>query len=768
LPVTTPTNAHTPQPPARAGWCRSSRRLSALRSVLAAVAVGVLYAGSASPVIAGETCANAAVRAQTSSTGLPDCRGYELVSSPYKAGFPVDPGALGFTDDGIVSYRSLGSFAGNAEGAPLIRYHATRSAAGWMTTALSPSEVVYNTAGTTAIESVDLRESLWKLSPRDALPGDKIGFYLRGLDGAFTRVGDAEDDALGTRVVVGGSADFGHLVFNHGPQGDVLTALYEYVGIGNGASARAVSVDNDGQPQAPICPNSVSADGRVIVYTVGCPLGMRQVWARVGGSATVAVSGSECTRSSGDPGGACNAVSGAEYAGGAVDGSRVFFTTSQQLVNGDTDTGDDLYACDIPAGVPVPVGSANPCSSLTEVSGAATNAQVESVVAVSDDGSRVYFVAQGVLAGNLGVGEVGANAGAHNLYVWERDGAHPAGTTRFVAGLDANDLGQAQMTPDGRYLLFLTANRLVTGGPDADDDGGAVDAYRYDAVTNAIVRVSTSVTGSGGNGSGLDVSMIRGASSMTADGSTVIFDSAEALSVGDTDGVTDVYAWHDDGRVSLISAGGGQSAGISSSGRDIFFSTDVPVLAVDGDFNKDIYDARVGGGFAPVQTTPCSGDECRGQRSQPPSLAGPPPAVPGGPGGIEVSPAFSLRAVSAAQRKALALTGKVSLTVTSNAPGTIGVRATATIGGRSASVGSARRTLTAPGRVALVLTLSKRARSQLAGRGKLAVRVVVSHSKVALDRSVTLRLVHAKAKAKRSAKRADARRPVGGVGGGRS
>ena len=40
-------------------------------------------------------------------------------------------------------------------------------------------------------------------------------------------------------------------------------------------------------------------------------------------------------------------------------------------------------------------------------SGTGANAQVENVVAVSEDGARVYFVAQGVLADNLGVGDVG-------------------------------------------------------------------------------------------------------------------------------------------------------------------------------------------------------------------------------------------------------------------------------------------------------------------------------------------------------------------------
>jgi Tol biopolymer transport system component len=766
------TRTHQPRHPrsgapcVRAGWRGSSWRLSALRGVLAAVVIGVLSASSVSPAAADDVCANAAVRAQANSTGLPDCRGYELVSSPYKEGFQVEPGLfLRFTDDGIVSYASAGSFADNPLEVLLNRYHATRSAAGWVTTSPAPPSQIYNTASETVQgESADLRSTLWTMSRRN-VAGEKSGYYLRGPDGTFTRIGDRVDDVLGVGYVAGVSDDLKHVVFNHGNG----STLFEYVGTGNAGPPRAASVDNQGHEQG-ACINSVSSDGRVIVYSTGCGVGTPQVWARASGSATVAVSGSECTRTAGDPDGACNGVSAASYAGGAVDGSRVFFTTSQQLVNGDTDTGQDLYACDIPSGAPAPVGAANPCTTLTEVSGTATDAQVENVVAISKDGSRVYFVARGVLAGNLGVGDVGASTGtgAHNLYVWDRDDAHPAGTTRFVARLDASSLGRAQMTSDGRYLLFLTAGSMVTDGPGADTDG-AMDAYRYDAVTKAMVRVSKSVSGGGGNGQGYDVSLIP-ALSMTADGSTVIFDSAEPLSVGDTDGVTDVYAWHDHGGVSLISAGGGGSLGISPSGRDIFFSTGTQVLAGDRDFNIDIYDARVGGGFAPVQTTPCSGDECRGQHSQPPSLAGPLSAGSGGLGEVAVSPAFSLRAVSAAQRKALAATGKVSLTVTTNAPGTINIKATATIGGRSVTVGSARRTLTAAEKIAVRLTLSKKARSQLAARGKLSVRIAVSHSKVALDRSLTLRLVYAtpKAKAKRSAKRAHAQRSGVGVGGGRS
>jgi hypothetical protein len=760
--------------------CGGLWRVAVGRGVVAVVVAGLLLVGIASPAVADDTCANAVVRAQTGSTGLPDCRAYETVSPSYKQGFAVDPSNfIGFTDDGIVSYQSFGSFAGNPQGTVVHSYHAARSSHGWMTTALGPPDWLYDTEGDIAeAESDDLRQSMWRIVSRRSVPSDKSGFYLRDSDGAFTRVLDA-DDALGPRLALWVADDFARVVFNHGSQGPTLTALYEHVGIGNDDPPRAVSVDNHGdQTPANSCLNDVSADGRVIVYTAGCDGGITQVWARVGGSASVAVSGSECTRSPGDPDGACNGAFPASYAGEAVDGSRVFFTTRQQLVNGDTDTGNgvdpsagnDLYACDVPAGVPAPVGAANPCASLTQVSSAATDAHVESVAAISQDGSRVYFVARGVLADNLGVGDVGpaTGANAHNLYLWERDGAQAAGVTTFVARLADKDgqpdLEAARLTPDNRYLLFLTGSKLVDSGPGSDEDGGTVDAYRYDSVTKVMVRVSTSVSGGGGNGPGFDVSLAR-STSMSDDGGTVIFDTDEALSSADVNGASDVYSWHD-GQVALISAGGGDAMGISSSGRDIFFLTSAQVLASDGDFNSDIYDARVGGGFALAQTpSPCSGDGCQALRNLPPSLAAPSAAV--GVGGMSEAPStFSVRPVSAAQRRALVASGKVRLTVTTNASGLVLVKATATIGGRSVTVGSARRAVTAPGKVGVSLSLSKQARRELAARGRLTVRVAVSHSKVALDRLVTFKLVRSKAKAKRLTRRA--RVSVVGVSGGRS
>jgi hypothetical protein len=730
-----------------------ARRLR-LGVVLAAAVAGLLPGGGTSSAIAADVCANAAQRLQSGSTGLPDCRAYEMVSAPYKEGFPILLGSAAFTEDGTVSYQSRGALAGNALGNSSNLYHAERSAAGWTTTSLDPPGTIFDTslgevANPVVAESADLRWSLWRMYRRDTESPADVGAWLRSPDGAFARIGDA--------VLIPGAspADLSHVIVGVG-------TLSEYVGTGNDGPPRPVSISNGGEQLGGACLLNTSPDGRVLVFGTGCVgAASAQLWARVGGTATVAVSGSECTRDAGDAGGLCNGVSPATYWGGAVDGSRVFFTTSQQLVNGDTDQTDDLYACDMPAGAPVPVGSANPCASLAEVSGAASDAQVGRVVSVSMDGSRVYFVAKGVLADNLDVGGVGALAGADNLYRWDRDEGKPSGQTTYVARLaGGDDLTRAQMTPDGRYLLFVTVNGLAPG--DADS---AKDVYRYDAVTHTVVRVSgavTTVPGGGGNAPGFDVA-VPVKSAMSADGSTVIFDTAEALVRGDDNGIEDVYSWHE-GQVSLISIGGGSALAITPSGRDLFFLTAAQVLGADRDANNDIYDARLGGGFVPAQAPPpCFGDQCQSERSQPPSLAIPPAVRPSGGVG-RVPSVFSVRPVSAAQRRAFAATGKVSLTVTTNAPGTINARATAAIGGRSVAVGSGRRTLASAGKVAVTLMLSKKARAQLAARGRLTVKVAVSHSKVALDRSVTLRLVRPKAKAKAGR----AHRSVVRVGGGRS
>jgi hypothetical protein len=760
--------------------------LRAARTLVTALAACVFTLGyTAAPTLADE-CPNAALRAQNNSTRLPDCRAYEMVSPPFKEGFAITPQT--FSDGGAVSFTSVGQFAGNALGVLFNEYVSTRSSAGWATVSPGPSAVTFLTFINPMVEglSADLGSTLW-LSRRRVAPVDaELQYYLRGPDGSMTRVGPGAVPGMDqVPFTHGASADLSHILFSHGGNygtgSAANAALYEHVGTGNNGPARPVSVDNNGQQvTAEACPagtatsgsgRTMSVDGRVIVFGSGCGSGgTAQLWVRVGGSATVAVSGSECTRSPADPNGPCNGVAPPDYEGMADDGSRVFFTATQQLVNSDTDTSSDLYACEIPAGAPAPVGAANPCSSLIRISGIASSARVQNVAAVSDDGAHVYFTAQGVLADNLGINDAAPVDGESNLYLWTKDAAHPAGQVTFVTSLPDGGIAApgAQTTADGRYLVFGTSSRLVIAGPGVDTDS-AVDVYRYDADRRTMVRVSTAVSGSGGNSPDLGATLNKGAvkndvsvqrsnrrsvTAMTSDGSTVVFETGEALSADDINGGIDVYVWHDDGRVSLISdgvsrvrvasnsdrVGGGGNPWITPSGHDIFFTTNARLTGLDGDVNADIYDARVGGGFDLTQRAACSGDGCQGQRSALPNLAGPSSAAAGDLSAGDAAAGFSLRAVTAAQRKRLATTGRVKLTVTANTAGTVSAAATMILAGKPARVGSARQTMTRAGRATLALTLSKKARARLAARGRLTVKVVVSHSKVPRGRSVTLRL----------------------------
>ena len=631
-----------------------TRRLVSALATLAAVGAGALGA-AATPALA-DGCPNEQLRSENNSTRLPECRAYEMVTPLYTQGFPVE--ARAFSDEGAFSYLSTGSFAGNGFSTVSNQYVASRSSAGWATTSLNPPAATFSGTiadGAEALSS-DLRLSLWRLQRREP-PADAGEFYyLRGPDGSMTHVGSANVPGVieANGFLERASADLSHILFAHGGTGSgssAEAALYEFVGTGNEGPARPVSVDNNGNQVPPeACAQGMSSDGRVITFGSECKEGLLQQWARVGGSATIAVSRSECTRTAGDPGGLCNGLAPARFTGMADDGSRVFFTTTQQLVNGDTDQTNDLYECDIPPGAPAPVGEANPCASLTEASGNATGADVQGVVKVSEDGSHVYFVAKGVLASNLGTNDAAPVAGDEDLYVWEKDAAHPAGRTTFVTDLESGIGLRPQTTADGRYLVFSTASRLL-----ASDTDEAPDVYRYDAQTRTLLRLSTDTSGTGGNAPGVEATLFFTGSAMSADGSTVVFDTAEALSPADTDGTQDVYEWHE-GQVSLISGGGGHAVGITPSGQDIFFLTGVIELAR----GKSVFDARVDGGFPTTTPELCSGEACQGAPAPQPQPPGTTASAafngPGSPLTAETAPANpKSKPQTAAQKLAKAL-----------------------------------------------------------------------------------------------------------------
>ena len=228
---------------------------------------------------------------------------------------------------------------------------------------------------------------------------------------------------------------------------------------------------------------------------------------------------------------------------------------------------------------------------------------------------------------------------------------------------------------EGGFLVFSTYARLITSGPEADADD-AQDVYRYDAGSGShpptLVRVSVGEAGHDANGNGDDREVIgavnnepvRGADAriqqaatnlvpneergvvrraVSEDGSRIVFTTAEPLSEAASNGLENVYEWHE-GVVSLISSGSAtepdEDPVITPSGRDVFFTTTAGLVPGDTDGEADIYDARSEGGFppTPAQAEACSGDGCQGPLTNPAPLLVP-GSVSQAPGGNLAAPA---------------------------------------------------------------------------------------------------------------------------------
>lgn len=655
-----------------------------------------------------QSCPNDALRAENSSLALPECRAYEMISYPEKAGFPAAPWGLGESASPItVGYSAgAGNIARSGQGDTGQNYYvARRTVNGWETipdlngpdgSLFSGPQALRYPLARPYFYSGNLLTSLWNIEPNENSFNHRRP-WLRIPDGSFSALGEELFGEDGGEFSASDgndhfSLDLTHLLFDgtsggfgehpYGP------GVYEYVGTGNGAPTR-VDLDNLGDPISGCGAESpservannvgISADGRAAVFIVngsslcdsseGPPAD--EIWARVGGSGGAAydVSESLCTRTAGDPGGACNAPSDPTFVGVASDGSRVLFTTRQQLVNGDTDQTKDLYACDMLSSTPAAGKRGNPCAQLTEVSGAASGANVDRIFTTSEDGSTAYFTSKAVLATNEDALDETAKGGENNLYVWRQDVSHPDGETSFLGALEnPGDAAEhfnpkygirhrefPQTTDDGRYFVFCTKDRLVP--TDTDESR---DVYRYDAETGEMSRVSVNSLGIGGNANfnaeitsqinpfqntAASQSLAAYPHPSVANDGTVVFVTPEALSPVDGNEAPDAYLWRK-GKTSLITTASVGSMEplfgrndnwvfIDKSGEDVFFTTPQPLVAGDSDEVPDLYDARIGGGFKPGVKLACSGEACQPAPSAPPAAPNPATSVGGSEGNVK-------------------------------------------------------------------------------------------------------------------------------------
>lgn len=252
-----------------------------------------------------------------------------------------------------------------------------------------------------------------------------------------------------------------------------------------------------------------------------------------------------------------------------------------------------------------------------------------------------------------------------------------------LSSVTVGGVSQAEVSPDGRYFYYFgTAAGVPASG-----------VMRYDSVENVLECISCASpfdpepkqpaflveTNFGGIPSGLSGGL-PAYTSVSGNGEFAFFTTPAALVPQDANGEipietavgglysdpgettspsSDVYEWRREGVdgcaraqgcLALISDGRKgyhvDLLGEADEGRDVFFYSRSQLVPQDTDSAGDIYDARIGGGFAPPPAPPveCEGDACATPPVAPNdvtpssmSFAGagnqtPPAAVPSKPG----------------------------------------------------------------------------------------------------------------------------------------
>ncbi len=567
---------------------------------------------------------------------------------------------------------------------------------------------------------------------------DDQSFYLRDPFAdelvSVTALGSGEPSYGGM------SDDLSH-VFS-GSEGGVL---YEWVG----GLTRLVSVDAGGVPFAG--PSqfgsgnrrryAVSRDGEHAFFSTPVGSDQTEIYRRSHGTTTTLVSPSQ--RSAPDPQGSKVKV----FEAGSPDGGRVLFSSSEELTDdantGPSRAGRDLYRYDVSSDTLVDVTADDDPD----------GGRFVGLLGASDDADWVYYVARGQVA-------EGATAGRPNVYLWRDDGT-AGGETRFIATLsdlelDAfgdydlqlnSDFRFARVTADGRALVFHSPTSLT-----GYRNQGFAEVFIYEADANGgegvLSCVSCRPNGTPAHGDSAvpkGFSQVRMGSvvsrALSSDGRRVFFNSADALVPEDVNGEFDVYEW-EAGRLRLVSTGtspdGSDFVGASEDGDDVFFITRDRLVGQDADGLKDVYDARVGGGFAsqnPVVEAPCVGEACRAALSGRPPAGDPASRAAGGEG--DYARLFSVAGISARQRRLLASRGRVTVRVDVTRPGRIDVRALR----GSKTVGSGSRIAKAAGLAKVTVKLTRSARRSLSRRGRLRLRLVVRFGGESETATIDLRRV---------------------------
>jgi hypothetical protein len=674
--------------------------------VVAANALGVTVGPDetfTTTTAAESSCSNESFR-EGFSAGLPDCRAYELVSpSQADSGEPeVKYGStqgdvtVAATNGERMAYISMSGLAGSQTAAE--SFLATRGPDGWTSESLIPRQSGYPgwecpstgvampafSSGLSSGVLLDGRNQQEVEENNETSDGNGSNQGPCGADSPELVSGEphgfanlfVRDNDTGSYQLVdvtppgvapasahfdAASSDLSHIVFDEHAQ---LTAnapggfddLYEW----SGGVVRLVTVLPGGAPavgslavgdglhadsgegvaaQAHV----ISSDGSRVFFSADGDLYVREnaeqppidECSAPGRACTVQLDASQA----GGPGG------GGTFMDAGADGSRIFFLDEASVrLTADTVAGSgmNLYEYDLESGT---------LSDLTS----AGHAEVAGVSGISEDGSVVYFLADGVLASNENANKEVAEAGKPNLYV--ENGA----STNFIAALASTGGDQcvlrdgcARVASNGAFFAF-TSLRDLTGYDNLDASTGEPDpeVFLYDAGSHALSCASCNPSGEAPT-AGATLNTGLGGTAYPhdlADSGRLFFETDESLLPSDTNGQRDVYEY-ENGQLYLISSGSSEYESVmldaSESGDDVFFLTRQQLLPYGpGGAVFAIYDARVDGGFPePPPPPPClTADACRAAASLQPSIFGAPASATfSGAGNLAPAPEVASKA----------------------------------------------------------------------------------------------------------------------------
>lgn len=741
-------------------------------------------------IVAVVLAVSPAVGASTSAAALtpsplPDY-GYELVSPPRSQGQRVKPlTPIPTPAEDELFMQSAGGLPGSGwlDGLGMT-YVAQRGERGWATVPISPSGVDYpgiEGSSEPTDWTSDGQQTLWMVS----LPGQQNS----GIMTPVVRSRQGKEQLAGPSLIVpvgainnssqyvGGSNDLRTLVFATrarpaltGGVTDTRAANRETLIVVRRAPDGTFTVgpvaQRLGTAMFPNCAvelgdsatsglGAVSRDGRRIIFS---PKGLpscvnatqQRVWVKVGDDDPIDISAPQCS-----PGGCSPTNVAAFFEGASDDGTRVYFSTEQELLDGDGDTSlkRDLFEYTFNA------EGGGTLRSVTS-SSTTTGAGVTGVSRVSADGSHVYFVANGqpLVTTQNARGDVPV-LGDTNLYVYKRQSGDAVGTIAFVGKLapadtqvgGSGDAGRTvQASDDGRFFTFVS--RADVAGDRLPGDTH-LDAFRYDAAQDDLRRLwpdAPEVNGAArtagvfrdvcecGGESGSRNKALRYSQFMSQDGAVVGFSTTEALDPRDQNTAYDGYVWTlADDAVHLVTSGQGSAfsdrfAFVSQSGNSIGVASATGLVPEHTSGQTAAYVLRKGGGFAPPEPPepPCSGDGCQGPLGDPPTLPRLESFV--GPGDVaENAPSRKVRLlkVSAARARAASRTGTLRIPLRVNRSGRVTVSVTGAVSDRRSGARKQRRVgrtvldAKRAGRYDLRVRLTSRARKTLRWDGKLALRV---------------------------------------------